>query len=91
MNKQDLVRELARRADLPQTTTKEVLDAILEEIALVLEEGEAYSHTGFGSFRTEQKKERKSYNPALGKRMILPVSRRVAFRPSDRLKRRVNE
>jgi len=91
MNKQELVRELARRSDLPQKTVRDVLDTVLEEITLILEDGQSYNQTGFGTFKPEVKKERVSYNPALGKRMLLPVSRKVVFRPSDRLKRRINE
>ncbi len=91
MNKQELVKELAQRSGLTQKAVKTVLDAILEEIILILEEGESYNQTGFGTFKTEKKKERKSYNPALKKRMLLPVSKKIVFRPSDRLKRRMNE
>ena len=91
MNKQELIRTLANKFSLPQKTVKSVLDTALEEIVLVMEEGEGYSHTGFGTFRTEISKERLSYNPAKKKRMILPKKNKVHFRPSSILKGKINE
>ena len=91
MNKQELIKELARRSDLTQKSARAAVDAILEEIVLILEEGESYNQTGFGTFKTEVKNERVTYNPAVKKKMLLPVSRKVIFRPSDRLKRFINE
>ena len=61
MNKQDLIRELSGTMDLPQKTIRSTLDAFLEEIIEVLEEGDNYTQTGFGTFRTEVSAERISY------------------------------
>ena len=91
MNKQELVRELANRLSLSQKTVKTVLDTTLEEIALVMDEGENYNQTGFGTFKTEVKKERIGFNPSVKKKMILPKKRKVLFRPSSILKGKVNE
>ncbi len=91
MNKQELVRELAKRLSLSQKTVKDVLDKTLEEITLIMEEGESCSQTGFGTFKTEVKNERIGFNPSLKKKMILPKRRKVLFRPSSILKGKVNE
>ncbi len=91
MTKQELVRELAARTSLSQKTVKSVLDTTLEEITLILEEDEGYSQTGFGSFHTEVKDSRVSYNPSAKKKMILPKKRKVVFRPSSLLKGEINE
>ena len=91
MTKQELVRELAERLSLSQKTVKNVVDTTLEEITLILEEDKSYSQTGFGSFRTDLKKGRISYNPAVKKKMLLPKKRKVQFRPSSKLKEQINE
>ena len=91
MTKQELIRELANRLSLSQKTVKQVTDTVLEEICLVLEEDESYSQTGFGSFKTEVKKERISYNPTAKKKMLLPKKRKILFRPSSLLKGEINE
>ncbi|MBN2051798.1 MAG: HU family DNA-binding protein [Spirochaetales bacterium] len=91
MTKQELIKELAARSEITQKDAREVLEAILEEIVLILEEGDHYNQPGFGTFRSEIKNERISYNPSLKKRMRLPVSRKATFRPSEKLKRRINE
>ncbi|MDC7233833.1 MAG: HU family DNA-binding protein [Spirochaetales bacterium] len=91
MNKQELVRELSQTLDISQKTVRHTLDALLEEVVQVLEEGENYTQTGFGTFRTEVSQERISYNPSLKRRMLLPKKRKVKFRPSAKLKGRINE
>ncbi len=77
--------------DLPQKTVRTTLDAFFEEIVEVLEGGENYTQTGFGTFRTEVCDERISYNPAIKKKMLLPKKRKIKFRPSAKLKERINE
>lgn len=91
MNKQELVSELSKNLNITQKSCRQALDGFLEEVVEALEEGKNYSQTGFGSFRTELKQERVSYNPALKKKMILPRKKRIKFRPSSKLKERINE
>jgi len=91
MNKQDLVKELSQTLDMSQKEVRMILDAYMEEIVLILEEGQQYKQTGFGTFKTVLSKERVSYNPALKKKMRLPVKKKIKFRPSKKLKERINE
>lgn len=91
MNKQELVRELSQTLNLPQKTVRGTLDALLEEVVLILEEGDNYTQTGFGTFRTEVAGERVSYNPALRRKMLFPKKRKLKFRASAKLKDRINE
>ncbi|MDA3958926.1 HU family DNA-binding protein [Oceanispirochaeta sp.] len=91
MNKQELVKELSQSLDMPQKDIRDVLNAFMEEIVLVMEEGERYNQTGFGTFKTEIANERISYNPSLRKKMKLPPKRKVKFRPSAKFKEKINE
>jgi len=91
MNKQELVKELSQTLEIPQKDVRVILDAYLEEILLILEEGQQYKQTGFGTFRTVLSSERISYNPALKKKMRLPVRKKIKFKPSSKLKERINE
>jgi DNA-binding protein HU-beta len=91
MNKQDLVRELSQNLDMSQKAVRETLDALMEEIILIMEEGEKYNQSGFGTFKAELTNERISYNPVLKKRMKLPVRKKIKFRPSAKLKDKINE
>ena len=91
MNKQELERELSQHLGISQRVVRETLDVLIEEIILILEEGNYYSQTGFGSFKTELLGERVSYNPYLKKRMRLPVRKKVKFRTSVILKEKINE
>jgi len=91
MNKQELVRELSKSLDISQKSVRNTLDALLEEVVLILEEGDNYTQTGFGTFRTEVANERVSYNPAIRRKMLLPKKKRVKFKASAKFKDRVNE
>jgi len=91
MNKQELIRELSQTLDISQKTVRNTLDALLEEVVLILEEGDNYTQTGFGTFRAEVAKERISYNPALKRKMVLPKKKKVKFKASAKFKDRINE
>jgi DNA-binding protein HU-beta len=91
MNKLDLIRELSQKLNLSQKEVRMTLDTLMEEIILIMEEGEQYKQTGFGTFKTVLTQERISYNPSLKKRMILPVRRKIRFRPSSKIKEQINE
>jgi len=91
MKKQELIKEISEDLSIPRTTVKKTLEAALDEIKLILEEGESYSQTGFGSFKTDIRHERIIYNPGIGKKMRLPLKRKVIFKASSILKGKLNE
>ena len=91
MNKKELIREIAHRLSLSQKNVKILLEAALEEIILLMEEENGYNHTGFGTFKTELRQERIGFDPSRKKKILLPKKKKVLFRPSSRLKGKVNE
>jgi DNA-binding protein HU-beta len=91
MNKQELVRELSQTLEISQISVRETLDALLEEVVLILEEGDNYTQTGFGTFRAEVANERVSYNPSIKRKMLLPKRKKIKFKASAKFKDRVNE
>jgi len=91
MNKHELIKELASSLNISQILCQKVLAVFLENIILLMEQGNKYNQTGFGTFRTEIVNKRISFNPALKKTMLLPKKRKMKFKASAKLKEFINE
>ena len=63
---------------------------MLDEIKSSLERGENVLIVGFGKFSVNHKQARKVRNPATGEAMIHPARNVVRFKPSGKLKKRIN-
>ncbi len=91
MTKQELCSELSKNLGITQKETKATMNAFLEEITCVLEEGNTYSQKGFGSFKTVCTKERIGFNPAKNQKMRYPKKIRLKFKLSSVFKKEINE
>lgn len=91
MTKQEMCFQLSQKLGQTQKDTKKTMNAFLEEISCVLEEGKTYSQTGFGSFKTVLLKERIGFNPSKKLKMKYPKKIKMKFKASDLLKNDVNE
>lgn len=69
----------------------EVVDSLFETIKKTLQSGEEVKITGFGKFQVRFKWARKGRNPATGEPIMLSPRRVVVFRPSRRLREKMNE
>ncbi len=90
MTKQELIKELAISLEISQVKANDIFSLFLEEVILTLEEGEQVSHLGFGSFKAEVIPGRVRFNPSTKEEMLYPTSRKLRFRPSDKLKADLN-
>ena len=80
MTKQEICFQLSQKLGQTQKDTKKTMDAFLEEISCVLEEGKTYSQTGFGSFKTVLAKERVGFNPSKKMKMKYPKKIKMKFK-----------
>jgi len=87
----DLCNAIVRSANVSRTDAADLLDQIVEEIVAALERGEAVRISSFGAFEVRDKGERMGRNPKTGEEVPIESRRVVAFRPSDVLKRYINE
>jgi integration host factor subunit alpha len=69
--------------------SKELIDAVLEEIVSVLVAGEDVKLRGFGNFAVCQKRERPGRNPKTGVEAPITARRVVTFKGSETLKAEV--
>ncbi|MBR7064908.1 MAG: HU family DNA-binding protein [Treponema sp.] len=91
MTRQDLVRDIASAADISRKESGAVLTALLEELYVALENGEKYTHTGFGTFDTKVSAERVGVNPFTKKKIKYPQKRKMSFKAAKLLKDTLNE
>jgi len=91
MTKADIVARIAQNTGMTKADTAEVLDALLETISTALERGEKIEMRGFGIFKVEKRKARVARNPKTGTEIRIPPRVVPVFKPSDRLKARVQK
>ncbi|MDD2619561.1 MAG: HU family DNA-binding protein [Syntrophomonadaceae bacterium] len=89
MNKSELVKSLAEKAEITQKDAAKVLDAMVGAIQQALANGDKVQIIGFGSFEVRDRKERKVISPATGKEITVPATKVPAFRPGKSLKEAV--
>jgi integration host factor subunit alpha len=90
LKKTDIISTLHEQTGIPKSQCGETLDCLVDLITNSLADGEEIQIRGFGTFKVEEKKERKGRNPATGEEIIIPERKRVAFKYSNKLKERLN-
>lgn len=89
VNKTELVKSLAEKAEITQKDAAKALDAVVESIQEALAKGEKVQIIGFGSFEVRDRKERKVISPATGEEILVPATKVPAFKPGKSLKEAV--
>lgn len=86
LNKPDLVDRIAEKAELSKKDAAAALDAFLEAVTEALKDGDKVQLTGFGSFESRTRKERKAKNLQTGATIIVPEGKVPAFKAGKALK-----
>lgn len=86
MNKQDLIRAVANKADISQKDTGKVINAMLEVITEQVAHGEQVQIIGFGTFEKRTRPARQGRNPRTGEVMEIPEKTAPAFKPGKAFK-----
>ena len=89
LTKADIIECLYEQIGLNRREAKEIVEAFLEEICHVLEQGGIVKLSGFGNFEVRYKNERPGRNPKTGEEIPISARRVVTFRPGHKLKTRV--
>ncbi|RKZ32076.1 integration host factor subunit alpha, partial [bacterium] len=63
MTKDELVTNVAKKANMPKTHVNKVIRATLDEITKALKKGDKVSFVGFGTFTTARRAARTGRNP----------------------------
>ena len=91
MTKADLVKKIAREAEMTKKDAEQLVEIIFESIVGSLNKGEKIELRGFGSFRVRERDARKGRNPKTGAAVNIPAKRVAYFKPGKELKELINE
>ncbi len=90
-NKQDIVKEVAKRSKKTMKETNAFLDVLLDVLAENFADGNDINFTNFGKFEIIETKEREGINPQKPSQHItIPAYSRVYFKSSAFLKSLIN-
>jgi len=91
VNKSELVKAIAKKADLTNAAAQAVLEAFIDSVKTSLKKGEKVQLIGFGSFSTLKRAARKGVNPQTKKTIKIPAKKVAKFVPGKELKEMVNK
>ena len=86
MNKTELVKAVAEKAEVSTRDAEAVIDGAIELVIDALVKGEAVKLSGFGTFEKKERAARFGTNPANGEKIEIPASKSAVFKPSKTLK-----
>ncbi len=91
LTKSDLVDAIYKKHDeLTKSEASHFIETFLKVVKDNLIDGSDLLLSGFGKFSVNEKRTRKGRNPATGETLILAARRVVTFRPSGKLRDRIN-
>ena len=80
MNKTELVKNIAEKAEISQAQAKSVLEATLESVKEALQAGDAVQLIGFGTFSVAERAARTGKNPRTGEKITIPAKKVAKFK-----------
>ena len=89
-NKQELVNEVAKLADLPKTKAQSAVEAVIDSIKGTLKKGGEVRLVGFGTFTVANRAATTGRNPRTGEKINIPASKQPKFKAGKELKEAVN-
>ena len=90
MNNKEFINALATRLQENPKTVKQHVEALVDALANLLDEGATLNVQGFGTYQVKKKKERIIVHPMSKQRQLVPPKLVITFKPSPTLKDKVN-
>ena len=90
MTKQDLAKDLARKAGITVYQATIDIEALMGIMSNTFIEGKSIYLRGFGTFKVTKKKPRKARNITTGETVMVPERTTVKFVPAKVLKEAMN-
>lgn len=90
INRSTLVDALRQEVGLSRSETTELLEEFLRTVSDCLAKGGTIKIQNFGTFSVRHKKSRMGRNPKTGEEVPISARRVVVFKPSPKLKHRIN-
>lgn len=80
MNKTELVKKIAEKAEISQAQAKSVLEATLESVKEALQGGNSVQLIGFGTFSVSERAARTGKNPRTGEQIQIAAKKIAKFK-----------
>ena len=77
----ELIRATAKDAGKPMNFTKDIIEAIAEQVLMLVAKGDEVVIPGLGKFYPKDRPERTGRNPQTGEAMHIQAKRVLAFKP----------
>ncbi|MCH5142201.1 MAG: HU family DNA-binding protein [Clostridiales bacterium] len=90
MNKAELIRVVAEKADLTLAASGDCVNAVLDAICEGLVEGNEVAIPGFGTFKVTERAARTCRNPKTGETIEVAASKAISFKVSKALNDKLN-
>ena len=90
MNKKELIDIVSQKKDLTKKDAEALVDTVFDTMIESILEGDKVLISGFGTFKVNDRKARKGISPKTQEEMVIPASKTVTFKPSNRLKDAMN-
>lgn len=89
MTKEELVSELAGRANLTRRAAAAAIDNLLDIVVERAAKGEETQVYGLGTFSKRTRASRVGRNPQTGEAIIIPAKTTIGFKPSKKANDRI--
>ena len=89
MNKEELVREVAKVSKLSQKTVSDVISAVVETVQKSVSKGNKVTLVGFGTFERKERAARTGRNPQTGKEIKIAAKKVPTFSAGKKFKEAV--
>ena len=91
MNKDELVKEISKKAGVSQKAASDILSATLETIEKTVKKGDKVTLVGFGTWEARKRAARIGRNPQTGKELKIAAKTVPAFSAGKKFKELVNK
>jgi DNA-binding protein HU-beta len=86
MNKEELVKEIAKKTRMPQKQVAEIISLMIESIEKTVAKGKRVTLVGFGTFEARKRAARTGRNPQTGAEIKIPAKTVPAFSAGKKFK-----
>ncbi len=91
MNKEELVKEIAKKTRMPQKQVAEIISLMIESIEKTVAKGKRVTLVGFGTFEARKRAARTGRNPQTGAEIKIPAKTVPAFSAGKKFKEVVSK
>ncbi len=91
MNKEELVKEIAKKTRMPQKQVAEVISLMIDSIEKTVAKGKRVTLVGFGTFESRKRAARTGRNPQTGAEIQIPAKTVPAFSAGKKFKEIVSK